>query len=250
MSRRSAQHSATTSSPLRRYGPLALGAMVAFYFVFMVSSLFGGGGNKSSSNSVVVEGEVVPPIQSNHELSPFHLLFGITTEKTMLKFDTLFGKAILIVNGKPIHHVQHTTIHTPPLLLVASQCGFTKQYAGLQALQDRFSEDRFEILAFPCNQFGAQEPGTDEEIASFARKSFGVTFPIMRKCDVNGRDLDPVYRYAKYVAKVPEIKWNFEKFLFDQHGRFVKHYASQVTPDDIAPDIERLLAHWTAPPQI
>lgn len=106
------------------------------------------------------------------------------------------------------------------------------------------------MLAFPCNQFGEQEPGTDAEIAAFARTKYSVTFPIMRKSNVNGRDLDPVFRYAKYVAKISEIKWNFEKFLFDQHGRFVKHYPSQVTPEEIAPDIERLLAKWTAPPQI
>jgi glutathione peroxidase-family protein len=209
----------TTSSSLgsfKRFAPWVVGALVLGYFLIVAGSV-------SSGPEAAVVDDVVPAAkQSDHELSPFHMLHSITTDNEMIKFDTLFGKVILVVN-------------------VASQCGFTAQYAGLQMLQDLFGEDRFEVFAFPCNQFGQQEPASNEDIAAFARERFHVSFPIMRKSDVNGRDVNMVFRYAKYVAGVKEVRWNFEKFLFDQTGRFVKHYASAVTPEQIQPDIEKLL---------
>jgi glutathione peroxidase-family protein len=206
-----------TSSSLasfKRFAPWVVGALVLGYFLIVAGKL--------SSAPEAAVADVVPVQQSDHELSPFHMLHSITTDNEMIKFDTLFGKVILVVN-------------------VASQCGFTAQYAGLQMLQDLFSEDRFEVFAFPCNQFGQQEPGSNEDIAKFARERFHVSFPIMRKSDVNGRDVNMVFRYAKYVSGVKEVRWNFEKFLFDQKGRFVKHYASAVTPEQIQPDVEKLL---------
>lgn len=196
--------------------PWAIGLLVVCYFVFVSRTL------ATTPTVAAVDDEVVPAKQSDHELSPFHLLHSITTDNEMIKFDALYGKVILLVN-------------------VASNCGYTAQYAGLQTLQDVFGEERFEVFAFPCNQFGQQEPGTDAEIAAFARERFHVSFPLMRKSDVNGRDTNLVFRYAKYVGGVEQVRWNFEKFLFDQRGRFVKHYLSAVTPEQIQPDIEKLL---------
>ena len=133
------------------------------------------------------------------------------------------------------------------LLLVntASRCGFTPQYDGLEELHRRFGARGFEVLAFPCNQFGGQEPGTAEEIASFCRTTFDVSFPVFAKVDVNGADADPLFERLKEDAPgllgSRAIKWNFTKFLVGRDGRAVRRYAPQTKPEDIAPDIEALL---------
>jgi glutathione peroxidase len=128
---------------------------------------------------------------------------------------------------------------------VASQCGFTPQYKGLEALHEKYHGRGFEVLGFPCNQFGAQEPGSEKEIAQFCETNYGVTFPLFSKVDVNGERADPLYRHLKNEKKgllgTEAIKWNFTKFLVDRNGNVVGRYAPNDTPESIAPDIEKVL---------
>ncbi len=136
------------------------------------------------------------------------------------------GKVLLIVN-------------------TASECGFTPQYAGLEALHQRYGEQGLVVLGFPCNQFGAQEPGSAEEIGAFCEKNYGVSFPMFAKIEVNGEHAHPLYRYLKEHARgvlgSEAIKWNFTKFLVDRDGEVVDRYAPSTTPEAIAGDIEKLL---------
>jgi len=148
------------------------------------------------------------------------------------------------INGEP----QPLGAYTEKVLLVvnvASKCGFTGQYAGLQALQEAFADRGFFVLGFPCNQFGAQEPGDEQSIKSFCETSYGVTFPMFAKIDVNGSHTDPFYAWLKNsmpgVLGTEGIKWNFTKFLVDRHGNVVKRYAPSATPAAIKADIEALL---------
>ncbi|KAF9355013.1 glutathione peroxidase gpx1 [Mortierella sp. AD094] len=144
-------------------------------------------------------------------------------EISMKEFE---GKVVLVVN-------------------VASKCGFTKQYAGLEELYKKYKDQGFVIIGFPCNQFGGQEPGSNDEIESFCQINFGVTFPLMDKIDVNGDHEDPVYTYLKSQKKslmMSRIKWNFEKFLIAKDGTVYDRYASTTTPDSLAKDVEKLLA--------
>lgn len=133
------------------------------------------------------------------------------------------------------------------LLIVntASQCGFTSQYQGLQALYDKYASKGVEVLGFPCNQFGAQEPGSATEIQSFCQKRFGVSFPLFEKIDVNGANAHPLYQFltkaAPGILGSEAIKWNFTKFLVDGNGNVVKRYGSTTEPKDIERDIEALL---------
>ncbi|MBM9462953.1 glutathione peroxidase [Aeromicrobium sp. YIM 150415] len=126
----------------------------------------------------------------------------------------------------------------------ASQCGFTPQYAGLEELYETYRERGFVVLGFPCDQFGHQEPGTEDEIATFCESSFGVQFPMFAKIDVNGEDAHPLYGWLKDEKSGVlggAIKWNFTKFLVNREGEVVKRYAPQTKPESIAPDIEKLL---------
>jgi glutathione peroxidase len=127
----------------------------------------------------------------------------------------------------------------------ASKCGFTPQYDGLEALHKRFNDRGFEVLGFPCNQFGGQEPGRDEEIAEFCKVNFGVTFPLMEKVAVNGPEASPLFDWLKREAKglmgSTSIKWNFTKFLIGRDGRVVKRYGPTDKPESIAKDVEKLL---------
>ncbi|MBO6934057.1 MAG: glutathione peroxidase [Deltaproteobacteria bacterium] len=128
---------------------------------------------------------------------------------------------------------------------VASKCGFTPQYAGLEKLYEKYKDQGLVVLGFPCNQFGAQEPGTEEEIAGFCEKNYGVSFPMHSKIDVNGPDTHPVYQYLKGEKKgllgTEKIKWNFTKFLVDSNGKVVKRYAPTTKPESIASDVAKLL---------
>ena len=136
------------------------------------------------------------------------------------------GKVLLVVN-------------------TASKCGFTPQYDGLEELQETYGERGFEVLAFPCNQFGAQEPGDAEEIAQFCKINFDTSFPLMKKIDVNGPDASPLFDWMKKEAKglmgSTSIKWNFTKFLIDREGKVVRRFAPQDKPSSIAGQIEALL---------
>jgi glutathione peroxidase len=128
---------------------------------------------------------------------------------------------------------------------VASQCGFTPQYDGLEKLYEKYKGRGFKVLGFPCNQFGAQEPGSEKEIKQFCETSFGVTFPLFAKIDVNGKDAHPLYKYLTEqkpgVLGTEGIKWNFTKFLIDRSGEPIKRYAPQVKPEDITADLEKAL---------
>jgi len=127
----------------------------------------------------------------------------------------------------------------------ASQCGFTKQYAGLERLYEDLNGRGFAVLGFPCNQFGGQEPGDAEEIANFCKLNYDVRFPMFAKIEVNGANAHPLYRWLKGEAKgllgSEAIKWNFTKFLIDRHGHVVDRFAPTTEPAAIKPDIEKLL---------
>jgi glutathione peroxidase len=127
----------------------------------------------------------------------------------------------------------------------ASKCGFTPQYAGLQSLYDEFKDQGFAVLGFPCNQFGAQEPGDEAEIGAFCERNYGVGFPMFAKVEVNGPGTHPVYKHLKRAAPgllgSESIKWNFTKFLVDRDGRVVERYAPTARPEDLKPAIEKLL---------
>jgi len=127
----------------------------------------------------------------------------------------------------------------------ASKCGFTPQYAGLEALYRKYKDRGLTILGFPCNQFGAQEPGNAEEIASFCSLTYDVSFPMMRKVDVNGPAAHPLYAWLKGEKKgvlgTQGIKWNFTKFLIDREGRVVGRFAPTVTPQSLEGAVEAVL---------
>jgi glutathione peroxidase len=133
------------------------------------------------------------------------------------------------------------------LLIVntASACGFTPQYAGLEALYDKLEPEGLTVLGFPCNQFGAQEPGGAAEIGAFCEKNYGVTFPLFAKIDVNGGSAHPLYQYLKDekpgLLGIEAIKWNFTKFLIDRSGEVVARYAPQTKPEELEEPIRKLL---------
>jgi glutathione peroxidase len=133
-----------------------------------------------------------------------------------------------------------------PILIVntASKCGFTPQYAGLEALHRQYG-DRVAIIAFPCNQFGAQEPGNAEEIASFCSLNYDVSFPVMAKVEVNGDGADPLFKHVKKAKPgllgSQAIKWNFTKFLIDKDGKVVSRHAPTEKPESLASEIDKLL---------
>lgn len=116
---------------------------------------------------------------------------------------------------------------------VASKCGYTPQYDGLQKLHSQFKDDGFSVIGFPCNNFGAQEPGTHTEILSFCKENYGVTFPMMGKIDVKGEKQSPLYEYlTTHPDHGGDVRWNFEKFLVDKKGQVIGHYKSGVSPTD------------------
>ena len=128
----------------------------------------------------------------------------------------------------------------------ASKCGFTPQYAGLEALYKKYKEKGLLVLGFPSNQFGEQEPGQDTEIAEFCEMNYGVTFPMFSKVDVNGKSAHPLFKYLTSTKKgllgSEAIKWNFTKFLVGRDGTVLERYAPTTKPEDIAADIEKALA--------
>ncbi|HLK24924.1 MAG TPA: glutathione peroxidase [Caulobacteraceae bacterium] len=138
--------------------------------------------------------------------------------------------------------------HAGEVLLIvntASKCGFTPQYAGLEALHRRFKHRGFAVIGFPCNQFGAQEPGDAGQIAEFCATNYDVTFPMMAKVDVNGPKAHPLFAYLKSeragMLGTQAIKWNFTKFLVDREGRVVRRFAPVDTPETISAAIEAIL---------
>lgn len=148
-------------------------------------------------------------------------------ENKEIKLSDYNGKVLLIVN-------------------VASKCGYTKQYKDLQEIYEKYNEQGFEILAFPCNQFGGQEPGTNEEIAEFCSANYGVTFKLFNKIDVNGENRSPLYERltTNTVTEAGDVKWNFEKFLIDKKGNIVKRFLTKIKPasNEVIAAIETELA--------
>ncbi len=146
----------------------------------------------------------------------------VTIDGTPQKMEVYRGKTLLIVN-------------------VASQCGFTPQYEGLQALYETFKDRGFVVLGFPCNQFGQQEPGGEAEIEQFCTRNFRVTFPMFAKIDVNGANAHPLYQYLKSekpgILGTEAVKWNFTKFLVGPDGTVLKRYAPNDKPETIAADL-------------
>jgi glutathione peroxidase len=145
-------------------------------------------------------------------------------EKPISDFE---GKVLLVVN-------------------TASKCGFTPQFAGLEELYEKYKDRGLEVLGFPCNQFGKQDPGSNDEITEFCQLNYGVSFPMFGKVEVNGSDADPLFKHLKAEAPgalgTESIKWNFTKFLVDSSGKVIKRYAPKTKPADIAADVEALLA--------
>jgi glutathione peroxidase len=161
------------------------------------------------------------------QVAPSIYDFSVTTlEGQPLNLSTYKNKVLLIVN-------------------TASQCGFTPQYQGLQALYDKYANQGLEVLGFPCNQFGQQEPGSASDIQSFCETRFGVKFPLFQKVDVNGKDAHPLFQYLTKAAPglfgTETVKWNFTKFLVDRNGKVIERYASMAKPEDLDKAIQKLL---------
>ncbi|CAG89116.2 DEHA2F09526p [Debaryomyces hansenii CBS767] len=156
----------------------------------------------------------------------FYDLSPLDTNDKPFPFEELKGKVVLVVN-------------------VASKCGFTPQYKELEELNKKYQDKGLQIIGFPCNQFGGQEPGSSEEIASFCSLNYGVSFPVLKKVDVNGDKTDPVYKYLKGeksgLLGLNRIKWNFEKFLIDKNGKVIERYSSLTKPASLSSTIEELL---------
>lgn len=137
--------------------------------------------------------------------------------------------------------------HVLLVVNVASRCGFTNQYKGLQDLYEKYKEQGFSVLGFPCNQFGSQEPGDESSIKNFCETNYAVTFPMFAKVDVNGHDADPFFKWLKSskpgILGTEGIKWNFTKFLVSREGEVLKRYGSNDSPASIAADIESALSH-------
>ena len=158
--------------------------------------------------------------------APIHEFTAERLEGGVQSLGDYAGKVLLIVN-------------------TASRCGFTPQYAGLEKLHRDLADRGFEVLGFPCNQFGAQEPGDAEEIKNFCSLKYDVTFPMFAKVDVNGADTHPLFEYLKKAKPgllgSQNVKWNFTKFLIDRDGNPVARYAPQESPESLRKDIEKLL---------
>ncbi len=150
---------------------------------------------------------------------------ALTSKGKELDFSQFEGKVLLIVN-------------------TASKCGFTPQFEGLEELNKKYKEQGLVIIGFPCNQFGHQDPGSDEEISGFCQLNYGVSFQIMKKVDVNGKNADPIFKYLKKEAggfMTDAIKWNFTKFLVSRDGKTIKRYAPITAPKKLMNDIDKFL---------
>ena len=146
-----------------------------------------------------------------------------TAQWKKFSFSELTDKTVLLVN-------------------TASKCGFTSQYSGLEELYQKFKNKKFIVLGFPCNQFGAQEPGDAKEISEFCSINYGVSFPILEKGDVKGDNQSAIYKFLLEKSQIKsDIKWNFEKFLIDSSGKVVGRYPSKTTPLELVDTIQKLL---------
>lgn len=157
---------------------------------------------------------------------------------------TIYAFSAPLLDGRTVHLGEFKD-RVVLIVNTASKCGFTPQYAGLEKIYSIYKDRGFAVLGFPCNQFGAQEPGTGEEIGTFCQHSYGVSFPIFFKINVNGASAHPIYRFLKEqkpgILGTQRIKWNFTKFLIDRCGHVVNRYAPSIEPQKIASNIEKLL---------
>ena len=158
--------------------------------------------------------------------------------------ETFYNFSANSLQGKQILMKTYVS-HVKLVVNTASECGFTPQYAGLQELYEKYKDQRFVVLGFPCNQFGGQEPGSAEDIELNCQLNYGVTFPMFDKIDVNGKKAHPIYQWLKNEKKGllgGRIPWNFTKFLIDRNGNVVGRFGPQTTPKKLEARIEELLA--------
>jgi glutathione peroxidase len=172
------------------------------------------------------------------------LILSLNTFAKDVQMKTIYDIKVKTING------EETTLepYKDKVLLivnVASKCGYTPQYDGLEALYKKYKDEGLVVLGFPCNQFGSQEPGSEAEIQNFCRVNFGVTFPMFSKIKVNGEETHPLYRYLKSkqpgILGTEAIKWNFTKFLVDKEGNVVERFGSSTKPKELEEKIEPLL---------
>ena len=172
------------------------------------------------------------------------LILSLNTFAKDVQMKTIYDIKVKTING------EETTLepYKGKVLLivnVASKCGYTPQYDGLEALYKKYKDEGLVVLGFPCNQFGSQEPGSEAEIQNFCRVNFGVTFPMYSKINVNGEETHPLYRYLKSkqpgILGTEAIKWNFTKFLVDKEGNVVERFGSSTKPKELEEKIEPLL---------
>lgn len=158
----------------------------------------------------------------------------------------LYQLSAQLLDGEPLS-LSHFRGRVLLIVNTASQCGFTPQYAALEQLYRDLNQRGFEVLGFPCNQFGKQEPGAADEIGAFCERNYGVSFPMFAKIDVNGPSTNPLYRILKSARPglfgIQRIKWNFTKFLVDRHGHVVSRHAPSTPPEKLRSKIEALLAN-------
>jgi glutathione peroxidase len=194
-------------------------ALIVFIILFAALSTGSSGDKNNELKSEIKSGENLEDNISDISVTDM--------DENIIPMSDYHGKVLLIVN-------------------VASKCGYTKQYAGLQKIYDKYKDQGFEILAFPCNQFGGQEPGTNEEIENFCSVNFGVTFKLFDKIDVKGENQSPLYARLTNndVTGNAKIKWNFAKFLISKEGNIIARYSHREKPESgkIISDIEQELA--------
>ncbi|MGB5107445.1 MAG: glutathione peroxidase [Candidatus Zixiibacteriota bacterium] len=187
---------------------------------FFASAAFAGTPVAEVKNDAETETTMTQPTATDSKKIPFNTIDGSATD-----LSAFTGKVLLIVN-------------------VASECGYTPQYAGLESIYRKYKDQGFAVVGFPANNFGGQEPGSDKEIKEFCTSKFNVTFPMMSKVSVKGDDIHPLFKYFTIDSNIPgEIKWNFSKFLVDQNGNLIARWSSKVEPTDaeITGKIEDLL---------
>lgn len=158
--------------------------------------------------------------------------------------NTIYNFEVIDINGETTNLEKYKN-NVILVVNVASKCGFTPQYDGLQKLYDKYKDQGLVILGFPCNQFGSQEPGTNEEIKEFCSTNYGVKFPMFDKINVNGENTHPLYKYLKNEApgslNTKAIKWNFTKFLIDKNGKVIDRFSSATSPEQLDPKVKELL---------
>jgi len=187
----------------------------------------GGSPEAPASHPAATAGAADVPAPTTQPASELDFVVKDIAGKDVNLAEKYAGKVVLVVN-------------------VASKCGFTPQYAGLEQLHEKYAPKGLAVLGFPCNQFGHQEPGTNEQILQFCQSKFNVKFDMFDKIEVNGEGAAPLYEYLtgdqSPVADKGPVKWNFEKFLFDRNGHLIARYRSKITPQELEKDIEAALA--------